>query len=95
VVRVIFFVKGVIFMEMLDKVKSRKQGNSIVVTLSSKLNIDEGKEFYVYKSASGAITLLPKVEDYFESLKKEDFELSDIDNFSVDYQPQGSEWIDE
>lgn len=83
-------------MEMFDKVKSRKQGNSIVVTLSSKLDIEEGKEFYVYKSESGAITLIPKVEDYFQTLSAEDFIIDDnTDSISRNYKPQGSEWADD
>lgn len=83
-------------MEMFDKVKSRKQGNSIVVTLSSKLDIEEGKEFYVYKSESGAITLIPKVEDYFQTLSAEDFIIdNNTDSISRNYKPQGSEWADD
>ncbi|MBG9981868.1 hypothetical protein HZY86_01920 [Aerococcaceae bacterium DSM 111020] len=83
-------------MEIVDKVKSRRQGNSIVVPLSSELNIEEDKEFYVYKSESGAITLIPKVEDYFQTLNAEDFVIDeDSDSISRDYMPQGSEWAND
>ena len=49
----------------MSAIKARKQGNSIMVTIPSALGVKEGEEFYVIKKDNGAITLIPKVEDYF------------------------------
>lgn len=47
----------------METVKARRQGNSIVVTLASKLTVKEGQEFYYYKDDQGVISLIPKVDD--------------------------------
>ena len=50
----------------MDKVKARKQGNAVMVTLAKKFNIPEGKEFYITQEKDGTISLIPKIKDYFE-----------------------------
>lgn len=53
----------------MSAIKARKQGNSIMVTIPSALGVKEGEEFYVIKKDNGAITLIPKVEDYLQKQK--------------------------
>jgi len=45
--------------------KTRKQGNSLVITLPAKLGIKEGEEFNIIKKENGTVALIPKVEDFF------------------------------
>lgn len=45
--------------------KTRKQGNSLVITLPAKLGIKEGEKFNIIKKENGTVALIPKVEDFF------------------------------
>ena len=77
----------------MDTVKARKQGNAIMVTLSSKLAVKEGQEFFYYKDNEGIISLIPKVDDYFANAKPGQFTDSD-DHLATDFTPRGNELDD-
>lgn len=57
----------------MDTVKTRKQGNAVMVTLASKFNVPEGKTYYIIKESDGTISLIPKIEDYFINAKENEF----------------------
>lgn len=77
----------------MDTVKARKQGNAIMVTLSSKLEVEAGQEFYYYKDSKGIISLIPKVEDYFLNVKVGEF-VDEEDRIAENYSPKGQELYD-
>lgn len=72
----------------MSAIKARKQGNSIMVTIPSALGVKEGEEFYVIKKDNGAITLIPKVEDYFAEAEDEEYYMPEED---VGYTPAQGE----
>ena len=72
----------------MTSTKTRKQGNSLVITIPAKLGIKEGEEFLIIKKENGTVALIPKVEDFFESTKEGEFSLPEL---AIDYTPQGSE----
>ncbi|HEK6547131.1 AbrB family transcriptional regulator (plasmid) [Staphylococcus warneri] len=78
----------------MDTVKTRKQGNAIMVTLSKKLNITEGQEFYITKEEDGTIALIPKVEDYFKNAKQGQF-VDEEDVIAANFITEGQELNDE
>lgn len=57
----------------MSTIKARKQGNSIMITIPSTLDVKEGEEFFVIKKDNGAITLIPKVEDHFEDVEDDEY----------------------
>ena len=57
----------------MDTVKTRRQGNAVMVTLASKFNVPEGKTYFIIKESDGTISLIPKIEDYFVNAKKNEF----------------------
>ncbi|MGG5311789.1 AbrB family transcriptional regulator [Enterococcus sp. DIV2381] len=73
---------------MMISTKTRKQGNSLVITLPAKLGIKEGEEFHIIKKENGTVALIPKVEDFFESAKEGEFYFPEL---GVDYTPHGGE----
>lgn len=74
----------------MNKVKTRKQGNAIMITLSKKFNIPEGKEFYITEESDGTISLIPKVEDYFKDATAGAF-IDDEDTLASNFKTVGSE----
>lgn len=72
----------------MTSTKTRKQGNSLVITIPAKLGIKEGEEFLIIKKENGTVALIPKVEDFFETAKEGEFSLSEL---AIDYTPQGGE----
>lgn len=42
---------------MMILTKTRKQGNSLVITLPAKLGIKEGEEFHIIKKENGTVAL--------------------------------------
>ena len=48
-------------------VKARKQGNSIMITIPSSLEVEAGTEFFFIRKENGAITLIPKENDHFKN----------------------------
>ena len=77
----------------MDKVKTRKQGNAVMVTLAKKFNVPEGQEFYITKEEDGTISLIPKIQDYFEDVEENEF-VDEEDCLATNFQPVGSE-VDE
>ncbi|MEO1769689.1 type II toxin-antitoxin system PemI/MazE family antitoxin [Candidatus Enterococcus ferrettii] len=49
----------------METVKTRKQGNAVMVTIASQFNVPAGTTYYITKEKDGTILLIPKVEDYF------------------------------
>ncbi|GAA5422565.1 putative uncharacterized protein [Tetragenococcus halophilus subsp. halophilus] len=74
----------------MDKVKARKQGDVVTVTLSKKFNIVEGQEFYITQEKDGTISLIPKIGDYFADVGEEEF-VDDDDELSQRFFTTGSE----
>lgn len=72
----------------MSAIKARKQGNSIMITIPSALGVKAGEEFYVIKKDNGAITLIPKVEDYFSEAEDEGYDMPEED---VGYVPAEGE----
>ena len=54
----------------MTSTKTRKQGNSLVITIPAKLGIKEGEEFLIIKKENGTVALIPKVEDFLNPPKK-------------------------
>lgn len=76
----------------MEKIKTKKTGNSIVLNIGKKLGIPEGKEYIIHKETNGTIILVPVVEDYFAD---PDLNIEDIDSVAEDFSPLGIEWSDE
>ena len=74
----------------MDKVKARKQGNAVMVTLAKKFNIPEGKEFYITQEKDGTISLIPKIKDYFEGAGENEF-VDEEDTLATNFKLLGSE----
>lgn len=74
----------------MNTVKARKQGNSIMVTLSSQLGVEEGQEYYYYKDNKGIISLIPKVEDFFLNADEGEY-VDEEDELAKNYSPEGQE----
>ncbi|MEI1233178.1 type II toxin-antitoxin system PemI/MazE family antitoxin [Enterococcus mundtii] len=72
----------------MTSTKTRKQGNSLVITIPAKLGIKEGEEFLIIRKENGTVALIPKVEDFFENAKEGEFSLPEL---AIDYTPRGGE----
>jgi len=59
--------------------KTRKQGNSIIVTLpaNDKQKLEAQKEYYVNFQKNGNIVLIPKIDDPFKPAESGTFYESD------------------
>ncbi|OTP44378.1 AbrB family transcriptional regulator [Enterococcus faecalis] len=68
--------------------KTRKQGNSLVITIPATLGVKEGEEFVILRKNNGSIALIPKVEDFFENTAEGEFYLPEL---AIDYSPSGGE----
>ncbi|MDN6641215.1 MAG: AbrB family transcriptional regulator [Tetragenococcus sp.] len=77
----------------MDKVKTRKQGNAVMVTLAKKFNVSEGQEFYITQEKDGTISLIPKIKDYFADVKEGEF-VDDEDELAQVFTTTGSELDD-
>lgn len=75
----------------MSTVKTRKQGNSIMVTIPSALGIEAGEEFFVIKKDNGAVSLIPKVANPFENAKDGEFYTPEE---NIEYIPNGNELDD-
>ncbi|HEL1556448.1 TPA: AbrB family transcriptional regulator [Streptococcus suis] len=53
----------------MHTVKTRKVGNSLVITIPKELKVKEGKEFIVYKGVDDIIVLAPKIPNPFDNTK--------------------------
>lgn len=72
--------------------KTRKQGNSLAITVPKKFGIKEGEEFVAFKGRRGGIIYVPKQEDIFEKAVREGQSLRFEDEFEGD-NPVGREMI--
>ena len=52
----------------MNTVKTRKVGNSLIVTIPKNLGMTEGQEMVVYKGIDGVIVLAPKLKDPFDGI---------------------------
>lgn len=68
----------------MSTVKTRKQGNSIMITIPSALGVEEGEEFFFIEKDNGALTLIPKVEDHFANIEDGEYYMPEED---VGYAP--------
>ena len=66
-------------------VKTRKQGNALIITLEKSLNVKEGQEFYSVRQPNGTIALIPKVNDIYANVKENEYSEMDTDNLSHGY----------
>lgn len=57
----------------MEEVKTRKQGNSVMITIASKFGVKEGTSYYVNQEEDGTIILIPKIEDYFNDVSEGQF----------------------
>lgn len=72
--------------------KTRRQGNSVVITIPAALGVAEGEEFYLQRSENGIILLVPKIHDYFADAKEGEFrQPMEWENL---YTPQGREGVE-
>ena len=71
--------------------KARRQGNDIVLTVPSILNIEPGKEYVAIKGKLGSITYIPKVENIFEEAIENGESLRFEDDYQEDTHLNGSE----
>lgn len=53
----------------MNTIKTRKVGNSLAITIPNELNIEEGKEFIVYKGVDDVIVLAPKISNPFDNIE--------------------------
>lgn len=51
-------------------VKVKKDGNSMVVTLPREMNIPENQLYYIFKDKNGTISLIPKIENVYQTLEE-------------------------
>ncbi|EPH67438.1 type II toxin-antitoxin system PemI/MazE family antitoxin [Enterococcus casseliflavus] len=75
-------------MIVLDTVKTRKQGNAVMVTLASKFEIPAGKTYFISKENDGTISLIPKIDDYFLAAKEKEF-VDEEDMLAADFIVEG------
>ena len=72
----------------MTSTKTRKQGNSLVITIPATLGIKEGEEFVILRKNNGYIALIPKVEDFFENAAEGEFYLPEL---AIAYSHSGGE----
>jgi len=76
----------------MKTVKTRKQGNSVTITVPKSLDIQPGKEFIVVKGKDGAFAYLPKEENVFKEAYKNNLDLRVEDDLEKE-EPVGKESI--
>lgn len=72
--------------------KTRKQGNALVLTVPRKFGLEEGQEFIAMKSSNGGITYIPKEKNIFVEAFEKNEDLRTEDEFLED-KPVGREMI--
>lgn len=66
-----------------ELVKVKKVGNSLAIGFKKDANLKVGEEFLMYKDEKGVITLIPKIPDYYQNVKENEFVNSeDPDNLA-------------
>ncbi|MBO1307677.1 AbrB family transcriptional regulator [Enterococcus sp. 669A] len=77
----------------MDTVKTRKQGNAVMVTIASKFDVQAGTTYYINKEEDGTIILIPKVEDYFADASTGEF-IDDEDELAKNIEVKDSDLDD-
>lgn len=72
-------------MIFMATVKTRKQGNALVITLEKSLNVKEGQEFYSIQQTNGTIALIPKATDIYANVRENEYKDMDTDNLAHGY----------
>ena len=73
--------------------KTRKQGNTIVLTVPTKFNIEENQEYVAIKGEMGSITYVPKMKNIFREALENNEDLRFEDEFEEDTQLMGREEV--
>lgn len=71
-------------------VKTRKQGNVVIITVPKELNIEARKKYVVVKGENEAFIYVPKLEDIFDKAEREGLDLRPKDEWRND-EPAGRE----
>lgn len=71
--------------------KTRKQGNAVVLTVPTKFNIPPDKEYVAVQGELGSITYVPKIENIFEQALDNEEDLRFEDEFKEDSHSIGRE----
>ncbi|BDR57020.1 type II toxin-antitoxin system PemI/MazE family antitoxin [Xylocopilactobacillus apis] len=58
----------------MKKVKAKKYGDSIIISLTNDLNIKPNQEFFLSKDEMGFITLIPVLSDLYSNVRSPNFE---------------------
>ena len=74
-------------MVLIGHTKARKQRAAVVVTIGSKFKVPEGQEFYIIKEEDGSFRLIPKDEDFFETMNILD-DVKQLEEFNATYTPK-------
>jgi antitoxin component of MazEF toxin-antitoxin module len=76
----------------METLATRKQGNSVIITIPASLGVAAGEEFYLHRSNNGIISLVPKIHDYFADAKVDEFRQPlEWDGLNI---PQGKEEVE-
>lgn len=73
--------------------KTRKQGNAIVLTVPTKFNLQPDQEYVAVKGELGSITYVPKVNNIFEKALENNETLRFEDEFNDDKELIGREEV--
>lgn len=73
--------------------KTRKQGNAIVLTVPTKFNLQPDQEYVAVKGELGSITYIPKVDNIFEKALDNNENLRFEDEFIEDTNLTGREEV--
>ncbi len=73
--------------------KTRKQGNAIVLTVPTKFNLQPDQEYVAVKGELGSITYVPKVNNIFEKALENNETLRFEDEFNEDKKLIGREEV--
>ena len=74
----------------METVKTRKQGNAVMITLASNFSIPAGKDFFIHKREDGILMLIPKLENPYTNAKNGEFYTPELDWNYVE--TKGDEW---
>lgn len=73
--------------------KARKQGDSIVLTVPTKFNLQPDQEYVAVKGELGSITYIPKENNIFEKALETNEDLRFVDEFNEDTNLIGREGV--
>ncbi|AMB98601.1 hypothetical protein AWM75_00705 [Aerococcus urinaehominis] len=73
--------------------RTRKQGNSITITVPKDLNVEAGQEFVVIQGEGGSFTYIPKLDDIFLIAEENNLDLRPTEEVWEDDYLSGHETI--